>query len=166
MARLLLILLLLVPAACTSSPARTAAPAASPQAPPASTSALSTPESGLGAPARGWPPPAGVSTVLTDPHGRVDAFIVTMTPRTLAEAIALVSGYLPADATAGRPRPVEGIEATRCLIVEFTSPTLGARLGDTRAMAVFQTAAAVVMDTRKITHAVVASPVSGLPEAC
>ena len=73
---------------------------------------------------------AAGATVLTDPRGRVDGYVLFVPPEPLAEAIARVRADLPPDATAGAPEPAEGVEGTKCAIVEFRSETLGRMLGN------------------------------------
>jgi len=107
--------------------------------------------------------------VVTDPAGRVQGYLLVVTPRPLADAQALVRGDLPSDAVAGAPEVGHGVEGTVCQIVDFTSPTLGRVLGGPhgdRVVAAFQTDAAIVMDTTAITHIVVASANEGLPRGC
>lgn len=137
-------LLLVVLAGCSSTPAG--------------------PDQGLGS--HDWKAPSGVSDVLTDKSGHVTSYEVTMPPQSLASALALVLRQLPSNTAAAAPQLVVGDEATKCEIVDLTSPTLGRTLGSPHAMAIFQTDAAVTMDTNAITHALVASSVSGLPRAC
>lgn len=133
------------------------------------TSEQQTPEQQT--PEQQTPEQAGVvySSVLTDPAGRVDGYVVTMTARSLSQAEALVRQDLPADATASAPSAVEGIEGTKCEIVDFMSPTLhrlfGAEHGDA-VMAVFQAENAIAMDTDRITRAVVVFPGPLFPRQC
>jgi hypothetical protein len=123
---------------------------------------------GIGASGAGWRAHhgTGYDDVLTDPNGHVDGYVVTMSPRSLAAAEALVRADLPADATAGTAQPSVGVEGTKCEIVAYSSPTLRRILGDADVTAVFQTAAAITMDTSQISHAVVSSAVTGLPRQC
>lgn len=123
---------------------------------------------GLGASATAWRAHHGADyiDVLTDPQGRVAGYVVTMTPRSLASAVELVRADLPADAKAGPAELVEGIEGTKCEIVDFSSAKLRSMLGSDTVTAVFQTSAAITMDTTQISHAVVASAVEGLPRQC
>jgi hypothetical protein len=109
---------------------------------------------------------AGYADVLTDSKGHVDGYVLTMTPRSLAAAEAVVRADLPADTTAGTARLTVGIEGTKCEIVGYSSPTLRHVLGSAAVTAVFQTAAAITMDTSRITHAVVSSAITGLPQQC
>ncbi len=123
---------------------------------------------GLGAAKADWSAhhADGYTDVLVDEHDRVTGFNVTMSPRSLADAEALIRRELPADATAGPAVLAVGVEGTKCEIVDFTSPALGKTLGSDQVMAVFSTAAAVVMDTTKITHVVVVSGVEHYPHEC
>jgi hypothetical protein len=146
---------------CASRPAGTAgSPAPSPSGP-----------SGLGAARTVWDAHhgAGYSSVVTDSSGRVQGYLLVVTPRRLDDAERLVLADLPPDAVAGAPQTGHGVEGTVCEIVEFTSPTLGRVLGGPhgdRVTAAFQTDAAIVMDPTRITHIVVASANEGLPSAC
>jgi hypothetical protein len=109
------------------------------------------------------------SSVLFDPAGRVEVYVVTMSARPLAQAVALVTQDLPADAKASAPSLVEGIEGTMCEIVEFTSPTLSDVLGGEHGgdvMAVFAAESAVDMDTTAIARAVVVSGNEQWPRQC
>jgi hypothetical protein len=123
---------------------------------------------GLGATAAAWHAHHGAaySNVLTNEDGRVSGYSMTMSPRSLVDAEALVRRDLPVDATAGAPVLTVGDEATKCEIVEFTAPSLAGPLGNDRVMAVFSTSAAVTMDTNAIDHAVVVSGAEHYPRAC
>ena len=117
---------------------------------------------------------AAGATVLTDPRGRVDGYVLFVPPEPLADAIARVRADLPPDATAGAPEPAEGVEGTKCEIVEFRSETLGRLLGNDgdgngdsdKVMAVFETAAATTMDTASIAQITVVSGHAQLPRRC
>jgi hypothetical protein len=109
------------------------------------------------------------SSIVTDAAGRVQSYILTTPPRTLAQAQAAVKRDLPADATASPPQAVVGIEQTKCEIVEFTSPTLQRVFGGDhggQVMAVFEAENAIVMDTERIVSATVVSGVENLPRQC
>lgn len=126
---------------------------------------------GLGAPLGIWQQrhSAGYADVLTDAQGRVESYVLTMSDRTLAKAVTRVRADLPPDATSGPPQLVEGIEGTKCVLVDFTSPTLGRALGGRRGaevLAVFQTQAAITLDQRRISHAVVISGNEQRPRQC
>jgi hypothetical protein len=135
----------------------------------AACSAATPTATGLGAARADWTSHhtgGGYTDVLADANDRVAGFTVTMSPRTLADAEALVRRDLPADTTSSAASAAEGVEGTKCLIVDFTSSTLQKSLGSDRAMVVFSTAAAVMMDTTKIDHAVVVSASENYPRAC
>jgi hypothetical protein len=123
---------------------------------------------GLGAESARWRAHHGpaYTDVLTTGDGRVAGFTVSMTPRSLADAEALVRRDLPPGTTAGPAALTVGVEATKCEIVEYTAPDLRAVLGSDRVMAVFSTAAAVTMDTSAIDRAVVVSAIEDYPRAC
>ncbi len=126
---------------------------------------------GLGATKTTWDAhhASGQATVITDHAGRVDGFLLVLPAGTLTAAEARVRRELPADATAGPPALLVGIEGTRCEIVDFVSPTLRRALGGDhgdRVMAVFETDAATVMDTNLITQASVVSANAGFPRRC
>ena len=117
---------------------------------------------------------AAGATVLTDQRGRVDGYVLFVPPEPLADAIARVRADLPPDATAGAPEPAEGVEGTKCEIVEFRSEALGRLLGNDgdgsgdsdTVMAVFETAAATTMDTASIAQITVVSGHAQLPRRC
>ncbi len=112
---------------------------------------------------------ARYSDVLTGDRGTVDGYILSVPAQPLAAVEALVKRDLPGDAAIGPARRVVGIEGTTCDIVHFSSAALGKLLGGKRGtdvMAVFQTQAAVTLDTARISHAVVISGNENRPEQC
>jgi hypothetical protein len=113
---------------------------------------------------------AGYSSVLTDPAGRVRAYVLTWTTvRPLARAQAQVTQDLPADAIASQPKLTVGIEGTTCEIVTFTSATLQRALGGgsgDEVMASFGAENAIVMDTDRIVRVVVVAGSANLPRQC
>lgn len=126
---------------------------------------------GLGGTVSAWNGRHGpeYSSVVADPAGRVEAYVVTMSPRPLAQAEDLIRRDLPADTTAAAPVLGHGVEGGVCEIVVFTSPTLAKRFGDAagaRAVAAFSAANATVHDTARVARAVVTSGVQHLPAAC
>jgi hypothetical protein len=129
------------------------------------------PPTGLGATRDAWAAHhgAGYSSVLTDAAGHVEGYLLTMGARSLDQAEALVRRDLPADATTSTARLTSSTESARCEIVEFTSPTLGRLLGGghgDQVMAAFQSENATILDTARITRAVVVSGNEGLPRQC
>lgn len=123
---------------------------------------------GLGATVQDWRAHHGIeyTDVLTSADGRVTSFTLDMTPRSLAAAETLARRELPSDATMGATVQSEGVEGTKCEIVDYTSPTLRTALGSADVMAVFSTAAAVTLDPTQIDHMVVVSAAEHYPRAC
>jgi hypothetical protein len=126
---------------------------------------------GIGATTTAWNAHHGAeyTSVVADAAGRVEAYVVTMSPRPLAQAEALVRRDLPADTTASTPRLGRGVEGLVCEIVQFTSPTLGHLFGTPHGDLVVATFAAENVthdDPSHTARAVVISGAENRPTTC